>query len=445
MDLEQNIKHPKVSQSQLKPPSEQITSVMSYHQVALSISHQSAHTFSTSLSKSISKPVVCTSKSSVVPDNNCLSQSAGVTSLSVPTTSVAGTKGLLNFPPDLRSLLPSDYSYHFEVYEDMPKCDFLGAPTECFKAKFYIKLETEEEACNWIADFQQATQTTYQILKGSKTTGRLVSFKTVRHCQHYRKYFPSGQVPKKSEMSLRQKKTDCPSRLTLHVYCNRLRNSRKLPASDHDHLCEVEIIYNHNHPVIAAHSLSFCDVSEETKAKFYKYFACGHSAASARHQHKFYLQLFADAALVEKLLADRATNPNVQDVSRLFQAWRFQQPGSDHGTDMFDRLKEEVAAYNKSHDDGGRAAVQWFTGKSDSDEGKPLILAICSPIMYRAHKYIQQSSELVFMNATSSLDRFSCPTYILTTGSAAGAVLLGVFVVSNETAPTITNGLDLLK
>lgn len=62
--------------------------------------------------------------------------------------------------------------------------------------------------------------------------------------------------------------------------------------------------------------------------------------------------------------------------------------------------------------------------------------------MYRAHKYIQQSSELVFMDATSSLDCFSCPTYILSTGSAAGAVPLGVFVVS---ASTIADGLDLLK
>lgn len=157
------------------------------------------------------------------------------------------------------------------------------------------------------------------------------------------------------------------------------------------------------------------------------------------------MQLSADAAVVEKLLADRATNLNVQDVSRLFQAWRFQQHGSDHGADMFGCLEEEVAAYNKAHDDSGRAAVQRFTGKSDLDEGKPLILAICSPIMYCAHKYIQQSSELVFMDATSSLDHFSCPTYILSTGSAAGAVPLGVFVVSNETASTITGGLDLLR
>ena len=130
--------------------------------------------------------------------------------------------------------------------------------------------------------------------------------------------------------------------------------------------------------------LSFHDVLDKTKAKFYKYFACGHSATSARHQHEFHLRLSADAALVEKLLANRATSPNVQDFSHIFQAWRFQQHGSDHGANMFDHL-EDIAAYNKVHDDGRRAVVQWFTGKSDSGEGKSLILTICSPITYRIH------------------------------------------------------------
>ena len=36
-------------------------------------------------------------------------------------------------------------------------------------------------------------------------------------------------------------------------------------------------------------------------------------------------------------------------------------------------------------------------------------------------------------------------TYIISTGSAAGAVPLGVFVLSNETTSTITKGLNLLK
>ena len=47
------------------------------------------------------------------------------------------------------------------------------------------------------------------------------------------------------------------------------------------------------------------------------------------------------------------------------------------------------------------------------------------------------------MDATSSLGRFSCSTYILSTASAAGAVLLSSF---NEIASTIIiNGLNLLK
>jgi len=348
----------------------------------------------------------------------------------------------LDFPAALLSLLPREYSYHLKTFEEMPKKDFLGAPAECFQAKFYIKLETEEEACQWLIEFQQKSQTTYRILKGSKTRGSLLDFKTVRHCQHYRKYFPADKVPKVGETSVRQKKTDCPSRLIIRVYCKRPKVLRMLPVPDY--MCEVEITYNHNHPIHSAHSLSFRDVSEETKAKFYKYFECGHSAASARHEHELHLQLSADSTLAEKLIADRATNPNVQDVSRLFKAWRFQQHGSEHGADMFNCL-EEVEVYNKAHSDSGRAAIQRFTGSSSSGGGQPLILAICSPIMYRAHRYIRQSSELVFMDATSSLDRFSCPTYILSTGSAAGAVPLGVFVISNETTSTIADGLNLLK
>jgi len=91
-------------------------------------------------------------------------------------------------------LLPCDYSYVLGTYEDVPKGDFIGAPAEYFKAKFCIKLESEEAACKWI---EQKSHTTYRILKGSKTKGGLILFKIVRHCQHYGKYFPAGQLPKK--------------------------------------------------------------------------------------------------------------------------------------------------------------------------------------------------------------------------------------------------------
>ena len=151
-------------------------------------------------------------------------------------------------------------------------------------------------------------------------------------------------------------------------------------------------------------------------------------------------------------------------MSRFLAAWQTQQLGPDSVEGMFDRLKKEVKAYNEQHvDDGGKLRLLFNDSilhsmymknkqlntahqKKIIPSGKqPLILAICTPIMARAHRYVRQASELVFMDATSSLDRFSCPTFILSTGSAAGAVPLGVFVVSDESASTIAAGLNLLK
>ena len=75
----------------------------------------------------------------------------------------------------------------------------------------------------------------------------------------------------------------------------------------------------HNHPIVCAHSLSFRSISEKTKEAFFKLFDEGHSAASARHMHEQCLLI--DAATEESkqfFLADRAINPSVQDICRLF-------------------------------------------------------------------------------------------------------------------------------
>ena len=129
--------------------------------------------------------------------------------------------------------------------------------------------------------------------------------------------------------------------------------------------------------LLTLHSLSFHDVSDETKSTFYEYFKNGHSAAlaqhehaSAQHEHELCLQLSSsDPPLVETFLAERTTNPNVQDVSRLLAAWRTQRLGPGSGEGMFDRLEEEVKEYNKQHaDDGGKAIVQRFNASYHAHE-----------------------------------------------------------------------------
>ena len=57
-------------------------------------------------------------------------------------------------PDELQSVLPSDYSYHLQTFEELPKSTFLGAPGTCFKTKFYIKLDNEAAARQWIQKFE---------------------------------------------------------------------------------------------------------------------------------------------------------------------------------------------------------------------------------------------------------------------------------------------------
>ena len=73
----------------------------------------------------------------------------------------------------------------------------------------------------------------------------------------------------------------------------------------------------------------------------------------------------------------------------------------------------------------------------------PMILAICTPIMRRAHQFIQQSRDVVFIDATSSFDRQNTSIFILSTVTLGGAIPLGVIVTSDEQEETITEGLKV--
>ena len=56
----------------------------------------------------------------------------------------------------------------------------------------------------------------------------------------------------------------------------------------------------------------------------------------------------------------------------------------------------------------------------------------------------QSTIELVYVDATSSLDRYNCPTFIISTCTPAGGLPLGV-VTSGEDEITITEALNCHK
>lgn len=185
----------------------------------------------------------------------------------------------------------------------------------------------------------------------------------------------------------------------------------KVAAEHHPYLLShkavLKLDFTHNHPITAAHSLSFRPVSENTKQLFFELFDKGHCAASARHAHEQMLILNSNSDAEKQLaLADRAGNPNIQDICRLFVEWHTKNYGKEDGAEMFRRLQHEVDLYTeKNQAEGGKALLQWYEGSDSCDESgksddevltkakrrkretsqKPLILAIVTPLMARVH------------------------------------------------------------
>ena len=289
------------------------------------------------------------------------------------------------------------------------------------------------------------------VTRGTKTSGSILVYKSVRHCQHFRKFTPKQGI--KFPNSTRQKKTQCPSTLTIKVYNKHSSISKRLPHLDH--LCEINLNFSHNHPITSAHALSFRDIAQSTCTDYNTYFEGGHTAATARHHHELMLQLTHEESSVQTALADRSVNPQQSDVARLFQQWRKNHLGPANGDGMFEKLEAEVQEYNRLNSiRGGKAYIQKYVkNKEDWDRNpdinghsnQPLVLAICTPLMSRAHKFIQQSSELVFCDSTASLDQFNCPTFVLSTSSPCGAIPLGITITCNETTAVITEAFKKLQ
>ena len=130
-------------------------------------------------------------------------------------------------------------------------------------------------------------------------------------------------------------------------------------------------------------------------------FRKGHTAASAFHWNE--RKLYLDGGEDQVSLADRDVNSTKKDVSRLYCEWQKRELGSDNGKSLFDRLDMEINSYNEANVEiGGKAKLQKDATDSESDtddeleppkrkkkkrntKGKPMILAVCTPLMFRVH------------------------------------------------------------
>ena len=245
-----------------------------------------------------------------------------------------------DLPPLLSNTLPPSYTYRFQEFSMVS-----NSSNQAFDSRVLINVMNESTTTEWLKAFENHTNTTYRVTRGSKFQGKRILYKTERHCQHKRK--DSKKISKctnKERLNLREKKTNCPSHLIL-----KLHSTNNCIVKTHP--CELILHWDHNHTINSAKALSFRPISEDTKEKFETYFDQGHSPSSALHLHQLNLVAMHEGneKELEKYRADRSTNPMYKDVYYLFKKWRLKNHGKENGKEMFQKLQEIIDTYNKEN------------------------------------------------------------------------------------------------
>ncbi|XP_041479165.1 uncharacterized protein LOC121426833 isoform X1 [Lytechinus variegatus] len=234
----------------------------------------------------------------------------------------------------------------------------------------------------------------------------------------------------------RTKDTKCPATMSLV-----LKKSIKYPRSKDPHikaglLFIVTLRFEHNHPLSCADVLKRKDVSEATVTKLKTLFQNGHSPSSALDMIKYDLQEEHGDQYVY-VSADRSILPDPQFCYRLYYKVFEQAYGPASGEAMFVDLENRIHLYNEEQ--------HQTCAKIEQTSDDQTVIAICTPLMKRAHETIKHSGELVFVDSSGNCDRHNSRIFVMLTHSSAGGVPLGIIVATSESQSTVTAGFKLLK
>ena len=355
-------------------------------------------------------------------------------------------------PAEVAAILPPAYKYNILKIEHIETECFIGSPKDAFILSFTIAdITNKDDVIKWKKAFSEFSNLKYNVRQGSKRKGKTVSFSQWYICQCERRKLTKKQVEAKSKVqerrnkalanqnkdqkelhllsNLRNKKTNCPSKMSIKLFTKRSANE----------MCEVKLFWNHNHSTECYHLNTFHEILPATKQTFEECFQNGLSPSEAIQHHEAIF--LVDPANVLKI-ADRRYCPSSTDVRNMFNNWRDRVKGPSNGQEMFKKLNKLIKDYNKTNSiHGGSCCLQEYTS---GNEEKPLILAIVTPLMSRVHS-LPQASEMAFLNASSSLDRYNNRVFFLCTHHPTGSLPLAVWISSDGSSDTNNKSMAMLK
>jgi hypothetical protein len=191
----------------------------------------------------------------------------------------------------------------------------------------------------------------------------------------------------------------------------------------------IEIDAVHNHPIENAHALSLLRPTAEVRDKFIQLFSQGYSAATALDYHTTQIELESDGD--EAILAATSIVPRRNTVYYWYSKWHKEHFGDRDGDQMWARLEEKSVYYGRN-------------GTIVNVQRDPYVVVVITPIMRRAHR-LAMSSEIIFVDSTSSCDDGHHVLTFLFSRCPVGAVPIGVIITNGQSEEHYRNGFMALK
>ena len=171
--------------------------------------------------------------------------------------------------------------------------------------------------------------------------------------------------------------------------------------------------------------------SDEVRKIFEELFARNHSPSSALATYNFDLKLKYQEDFF-KVSSDGAVCPTQKWVYDLYYDIFKKEYGEPDGDGMIASMEKYIEAFNKDCGEVCAASEKTNIG---------FTVALCSPLMKRVHRNLENSKEISFIDSSGNMDRHNSRVFIMMSGSPIGALPLGLFVTYSESEECITQGL----
>lgn len=322
--------------------------------------------------------------------------------------------------------MPSTFIYEI-------KSALCHSENKYLEVKLLANVRSQDDAKEWVRSFSEMSKTSWSTRAAPAVTGKRVVFKLVLGCIH------KGRTDRRnSDINPGVRNTNCPAQIIFTIFStipSKQHYYIKKSVTDFTKPCEIYLRLNHNHPIHASDVLRFRPVSEEVKEKLVELFHNGHTVATAREVLRIDIQT-NHPDTYEELLADRHTCPDYRSCYYLYTKEFEREYGPMNSRD-YNFLITKLSEYNEAC--GETPSASWEVSENEC------IIAICTPLMRRAHRLTPEASEVVFIDSSGTVDRDGHRIFLLLTHNESGGIPLGVIITSSESAATLTKAMHMLK